>query len=357
MSGPDLAQARRLADQLLQPDPGPALGTLVATRHGGLGLSHALHGEVCRLVAETSPSRQALLTVHAMVCRAVGRWGSEELRDRRLPDLATGRTVAAFALSEENAGSDVRSLAIECRPTDDGWELTGEKQWITYGLEADVLLVFAGTERGPLAALVDTSAPGVEVRACPRTSGFAEARLASVRFDRCRVPHDQVVGRVGSGLAHVAADALTLGRLSIAFASWGLARAALRAATQRAVGRHQFGGPLHERQLVRGLLADASVAVDAAQELCRRAARSIDEAGEWLQHDVLTAKLAASRAAATAAATAAQLHGAAGLLEGSPVDVMVRDARVYEVIEGNTQLLQDLVAGQVLARHRSGEDL
>lgn len=351
-----MEQARRLANRLLHNNEASALGALVAPQHGGLGLSHRIHGEVCRLVAETSPSRQALLTVHSMVCRAVGRWGSDELRRRRLPDLASGRTVAAFALSEEQAGSDVRSLMIECRRTDNGWKLTGEKQWITYALDADLFLVFAGTDRGALAALVDASDPAVSVTGCPPMSGFAQARLGKVRFDGCRIADGQVVGRVGAGLAQVAVDALTLGRLSMAFASWGLARAALRAATERAISRRQFGGLLHERQLVRGLLADASVAVDSARELCRRAAGAMDDGSEWVHHDVLTAKLAASRAASGAAATAAQLYGASGLIEGSPVDIMVRDARVYEVIEGNTQLLQDMVASQVLARHRSGGD-
>lgn len=356
MTPEDVALARDLAAGLLA-DGGDrrALGALVAEEHGGLGLSIGVHGEVCRLVAETSPSRQSLLTVHSMVCRAVERWSSDDVRREHLPALASGSAVAAFALTEDAAGSDVRGLSILCEETPEGWVLTGEKRWVTYGLDADWFLLFAGTQAGHVALLVARTDAGVTVSPSPRTSGLADGRLADVHLDACRVPRDRLVGRAGAALTHVAADALTLGRLSVAFAAWGLARTALRAAVQRSATRRQFDRPLHELQLVRGLLADASVAVDSTRELCRRAARSMEDRGEWMLHDVLTAKLAASRAASTVAGTAAQLHGAAGLVEGSAVDVLLRDARVYEVIEGNTQLLQDLVATQLLARHRSGD--
>jgi len=348
--------ARALAAGFLDGSDLSALGLLVSPEYGGAARGYQEFGQVCRLIAASSPSRQALLTVHAMVCRAVQRWGNEQLRSAHLPQLATGQRIAAFALSEETAGSDIQNLSIACEPEADGWSLTGSKHWVTYGRAADVFLVFAGTERGAVALLVDSDTPGVQVEECPRTSGFAEAELGTIRFDGCRVPSSRQVGRTGSALAHVATDALLLGRLAVAFASLGLAQAGLRAATERAVARHPSGHALHERQLVRGLLADAAVAVHGAEDLCRRAADSMQDRGEWLIQDVLIAKLAASRAATLATSVAAQIAGAAGLLDGSPVDRMVRDARVYEVIEGNTQLLQDLVAGQVIARHRSGVD-
>ncbi|MFD6091118.1 acyl-CoA dehydrogenase family protein [Oerskovia sp. NPDC060338] len=356
LTAEDLGRARTLAGEFLSASgPRRVPGTLVGFEYGGLGLSHAEHGEICRLVAEVSPSRQSLLTVHTMVCRAVERWASPSVKDAHLPHLASGESIGAFALTEDEAGSDVRGVSVACEETDDGWQLTGTKRWVTYGLEADYFLLFAAGAEGPLALLVKRTDEGVHVSPSPRTSGLADSRLADVRLEACRVPRDRIVSRPGAALSHVATDALTLGRLSVAFAAWGLARTALNEAVGRSIGRRQFDGPLHDRQLVRGLLADASLAVDATRELCRKAARAMDERSEWMMHDVLTAKLFASRTATSVAATAAQLHGAAGLVEGSPVDVLVRDARVYEVIEGNTQLLQDLVATQVLARYRSGD--
>lgn len=341
-----------LAQGVLVGNPAGGLAALVPVRYGGLELSYREYGEINRLVAESSPSSQSLLTVHGMVCRALTRWGSATTQASYLPRLADGRLTAAFALTEEGAGSDVRQIATSARPAGDGWVVNGSKRWITFGLTARLFLVFAGQPHD-LAILVHRDDPGVRLRPAPRTSGFPDARLADLELRDCRIPGDRVVGRPGSALTHIAADVLTLGRMSVAFGACGLARAALNAALRQSIGRKQFGGPLHRRQLVRGMLADASAAVDAAQELCRRAARAMDEQDEWATHHVLTAKLVASRAATTATAAAAQLHGASGLVAGSEIDRYVHDARVFEVIEGNTQLLQDLIAEQALARFRS----
>ncbi|MFJ4680411.1 acyl-CoA dehydrogenase family protein [Kitasatospora sp. NPDC088783] len=335
-----------------RPTAARALGALVPRAYGGLELGYAGYGEVNRTVAERSPSRQSLLTVHGMVCRALVRWGSARQRDEYLPRLADGSLLGAFALSEEAAGSDVRRIATTAREVPGGWVLDGRKRWVTFGQEAGVFLVFARTGTRDLAVLVRRDDPGVHLQPAPRTSGLRDARLAELVLRECRVPADRLLGRPGAALSHIAADALTLGRLCVAFGAWGLAGAALSAALHRSIERHQFDGPLHRLQLVRGLLADAAVAVDSAQLLCRRAATALDEGDEWALGHVLTAKLGASRAATAAAAAAAQLHGAAGLAEGSRVDRFVQDARVFEVIEGNTQLLQDLIADQALARFR-----
>ncbi|QMU67391.1 acyl-CoA dehydrogenase family protein [Streptacidiphilus sp. P02-A3a] len=334
------------------PASASVLGALVPREYGGLDLSHADYGEINRVVAEQSPSRQSLLTVHGMVCRTVARWGSLPLRQEYLPRLADGGMLGAFALSEDVAGSDVRRITTTAREVPGGWVLDGRKRWITFGQEAGVFLVFARAPKHDLALLVRRDNPGAYLQPAPRTSGFGDARLAELVLRDCRVDADQLLGRPGAALTHIVSDALTLGRLCVAFGAWGLAGAALSAALQRSIERHQFDGPLHRLQLVRGMLADAAVAVDSAELLCRQAALALDGRDEWALGRILTAKLAASRAATTAAAVAAQLHGAAGLVEGCAVDRYVRDARVYEVIEGNTQLLQDLIADQALARHR-----
>ncbi|MEU6381176.1 acyl-CoA dehydrogenase family protein [Streptomyces sp. NPDC046909] len=329
-----------------------ALGALVPAEYGGGALSYLAYGELSRTVAEKSASLQSVLTVHGMVCRALTRWGAAPLRTEFLPDLAAGTTVGAFALSEEEAGSDVRRVATTARRDGDSWVLSGHKKWITFGAVAEVFLVFAVHEGRDLAVLVRRQDPGVEILPAPAMSGFRGARLAELRLRECRVPADRLLGRQGAALSHIATDALTLGRLCVAYGAYGLAREATEAALACSIDRQQFGGPLHRLQLVRGLLSDAVVATEAAGLMCERAARALDDPDDRTMSHVLTAKLSASRAATTAAQVAAQLHGAAGLVADSPVDRYVRDARVLEVIEGNTQLLQHLVAEQALARHR-----
>ena len=330
-----------------------ALGAIVPAEYGGLGFTYADLGELNRLVAESSSSLQSLFTVHSMVCRALFRWANPGLDAELVRELANGTSTAAFALTEEQAGSDIRGIRTRARRVRDGWVLDGSKHWVTFGLTADVFLVFAKSDHGDVALVVRREDPGVSVRPAPQTSGFAAAQLAELDLAGCRVLDERLVSRPGTGLSHVASDALTIGRLCVAFGAYGLARAAQAAALERVTERKQFGRPLHQLQLVQGLLADAAVAADGAELLCRRAADALDQRDEWAISHVLTAKLAASRAASMTAGAAAQVHGATGLVRDSAVDRLVQDARVLEVIEGSTQLIQQLIASQLVIRHRA----
>ncbi|MBM2620369.1 acyl-CoA/acyl-ACP dehydrogenase [Actinoplanes sp. LDG1-06] len=328
-----------------------ALGAMVPAEHGGAALTHARYGQLHRVVAARSASLQSLMTVHGMVCHALTRSSRPELQ-ALLPELARGELIAAFALSEQEAGSDIRTITTTARDTGDGWVLNGRKKWITFGAHADVFLVFAQADGKDVAILLRRDDPGVHVHPGPPMSGLRDAMPAELELRDCMVPAGRLLARPGTALTMIAGPALTLGRLSVAYGAWGVAEAACDAALARAVDRHQFGAPLHRLQLVRGLLSDAVVATEGAGLLCERAAEALDRDDEWATGEVLTAKLAASRAATTAATVAAQLHGAEGLVAGSAVDRLVGDARVMEVIEGSTQLLQHLVAEQALARFR-----
>jgi alkylation response protein AidB-like acyl-CoA dehydrogenase len=341
---------RKAVDQLAETG---VLGAFVPARHGGTGWSHAEYGEANRLLGAVSASAQSLLTVHAMVCQALARWASPALRDW-LPRLASGAETASFALTEPNVGSDVRALESTARRDGADWVLRGVKRWISFGLLADVFLVFAATESGDAAFAVRAGDPGVRIEPEPPPAGFRAANLAQLVLDECRVPGARLVGRPGFGLAQVGVRALTLGRLCVAFGAVGLAQACGAATLEHIAGHVRFGRRLKDFQLVQGMVADAHVAVEGALLLAARAARSLDEEAQWAVGEVLTAKLAASRAATLAARASAQLHGAQGLAGDGAVQRRLRDAAVFELIEGNTQLLQQLVAEQVVARWRSG---
>ncbi|MEU7039444.1 acyl-CoA dehydrogenase family protein [Streptomyces varsoviensis] len=330
-----------------------ALGAMVPAEYGGAPWSHAAYGDANRLLGTVSAAAQSLLTVHGMVCRSLARWGAPAVRADWLPRLAAGVEIGAFALTEEQAGSDVSALTCTARPVPDGWRLTGVKRWISFGMLADVFLVFARTPRGQAAFAVRADDPGLAREPEARTAGFRAAHLARLTLDDCAVPADRLVGRPGFGLAEVAARALTLGRLCVAFGALGVAEACRDATLHTAAQRRRFGRRLGEFQLVQGLIADTEVALEGARALAQRAARALDDGDDWAVAQVLTAKLAASRAARLAADCSAQLHGAEGLAEGSPVERRSQDARVLEIIEGNTQLLQQLIAEQVTARWRA----
>ncbi|MGW2415537.1 acyl-CoA dehydrogenase family protein [Streptomyces tubercidicus] len=348
-----------------------ALAAMVPAEYGGRPMNHREYGELSRAVAHTSASLQSLLTVHGMVCASLSRWGSEAARRQLLPRLASGELLGAFGLTEDGAGSDAQAIGTTAVPevepgASDGpgadadagagaqtwWRLDGTKRWLSFGQVAGCFLVFAKHGDRSVGFLVRRDDPGVTVEPSRPTSGFRSAMLADLHMDGCRVPADRMVGRPGFGVAQVAGTALSLGRLCVAYGSLGLAEACCDAMLGHTSGRRQFGGRLIDLQLVRGLISDAVVDTEAARLLCEQAARAMDSRGGRLIEQVLTAKLAASRAAGTASAAAAQLHGAVGLVDGGPVDRWVRDARVMQVIEGSTQLLQHLLAEESLQSFR-----
>lgn len=334
-----------------------ALAAMVPAEYGGRPMGHREYGELNRAVARTSASLQSLLTVHGMVCASLSRWAPEATRRRLLPRLASGELLGAFGLTEDGAGSDAGAIGTTAVPErsddpDGAWRLDGVKRWLSFGRVAGCFLVFAKHGERSVGFLVQRDDPGVTVVPSRRTSGFRSAMLADLHLDGCRVPADRMVGRPGFGVAQVASGALSLGRLCVAYGSLGLAEACCDAMLDHTSSRRQFGGRLIDLQLVRGLVSDAVLDTEAARLLCEQAARAMDTQDDWLIQHVLTAKLAASRAAGTASAAAAQLHGAAGMVEGGPVDRWVRDARVMQIIEGSTQLLQHLLAEESLQRFR-----
>ncbi|MBS2533106.1 acyl-CoA/acyl-ACP dehydrogenase [Catenulispora sp. NF23] len=328
------------------------LGAMVPAEHGGTAWSHRAYGEANRLVAQHSCGLQSLLTVHGMVTSALNRSGSVPMR-AELAELAAAGTVAAFALTEAAAGSDVRALRAAAEPAPDGWRLTGTKRWVSFGQIAGLFLVFANTPDGDAAFAVRRDDPGVRITPEAVTAGFRASRLAILDLDGCEVGPERLVGRPGFGLTQVGGRALVLGRMCVAFGSVGLAETALNAALARLDQPGPTGRRLRDHQLLRGLVADAVVAARGARLLAESAADALDARAEWAVSETLAAKLAASRAATVAAGVSAQIHGAEGLVEDGPVHRRVCDARVMEVIEGNTQLVQDLLADQVLARWRA----
>lgn len=341
---------RKAVEQLAETG---VLGAFLPAGNGGTGWSHAEYGEANRLLGAVSASAQSLLTVHGMVCQALARWSSPMVRDW-FPALAAGDQTGSFALTEPHVGSDVRGLESTAHRDGGGWVLSGVKRWISFGLLADVFLVFAATASGDAAFAVRADDPGVRVEPEAPAAGFGAANLAVLTLQECRLPADRLVGRPGFGLAQVGVRALTLGRLCVAFGAVGLAQACRAATLEHIAGHTRFERRLSDFQLVQGMVADTHVALEGALLLAVRAARFLDDGSQWAVGEVLTAKLAASRAATSAARTSAQLHGALGLAQNSAVQRRLRDAAVFELIEGNTQLLQQLAAEQLVARWRAG---
>lgn len=323
------------------------LGALLPPEVGGAGVSMTTFGALNEELGRGCSSVRSLITVHSMCSFAIARWGGRAQKERWLPRLATGETIGAFALSEPEVGSDAASIATEAVRDGDNYVLTGRKKWITFGQLADLFLLFARCDGKPLALLVERGTPGFTTRALHGITGTRGSMLAELELDGARVPVANRIGGPGFGLG-VAMTALEVGRFSVATGSVGILQACLEASLRYAATREQFGEPLHKHQLIRQMLTDMATETRAARLLCENAGRMYDAADPRAREEIFVAKYFASTAAGRAAQSAAQIHGANGCTADYPVERLARDARVMEIIEGSTQIMQVTIAKQEL---------
>lgn len=320
---------------------------------GGAPNPDASFARLCQVAGGASMSLLSLLTVHGMVCRALAVWGKPEQKQRWLPDLAAGRRVGAFGLTEPDIGSDASRVQSVLTPANGGYELSGEKHWISYAQRADVFLVFAQLKDKPAAALVPADAPGVAVVPIADMLGFRASMMGRVTFKNAPVAEEALIGRPGFGVSHVALSALDLGRFAIANGCVGLGRRCLDASVEHASARHQFGGPLADKQLIQKMLADMDCRLTAAALMCERAAalRAAGDPDSIIE--TAKAKYVASHAANDLADAAVQIHGAAGCGPDLPIQRCYRDARIAKIIEGSDQMQQIMIAKSLRPKRRS----
>lgn len=283
-------------------------------------------------------------------------FGTDEQRAAILPDVAAGRRIMAFALSEPGAGSDVASIATTARRDGGDWVLDGTKTWVSNGGIADTYSVFARTgeapgSRGLSAFLVDAGAPGFHVT--ERIDVIAPHPLATVVLDGCRVPGDALIGEPGSGFK-IALATLDVFRPTVGAAALGFARRALDETLEHASNRHLFGAPMADLQLVQGKLAEMAVAVDAAALLVYRAAWARDDGAERVTREAAIAKLYATEAAQRVVDDAVQLHGGLGVTSGHPVERLYREVRALRIYEGASEVQQVVIARRLLDAYAQG---
>ncbi len=285
-------------------------------------------------------------------------FGSPEQKRRYLPDVAAGRVIAAFALSEPEAGSDVAALA--CRAEADGPDhvrITGEKTWISNGGIADRYVVFCRTGPGPgtktlSAFVVEAGTPGFEI--AERIETIAPHPLARLRFDGCRVPLADRIGADGDGF-RVAMGTLDVFRPSVGAAALGFARRAYDEALRHVATRQTRGGTLADLQLVQGKLADMMAGVDTAALMVYRAAWAKDAGASRIPREGSLAKWVATEAAQRVVDDAVQLHGGQGVRLGSKVEELYRDVRALRIYEGASEIQQVIIARHALAAQARGE--
>ena len=307
------------------------------------------------ILRETLASHDALadfaFAMQGLGSGAITLGGTEELRRRWLPRVAKGEAIAAFALSEPEAGSDAAALRTTATRVGDGWRLDGTKTWISNGGIADFYCVFARTNpeaapaKGITAFLVPGGAPGLGIS--ERIGVISPHPLATLSFERCMVPDESRLGDENDGFG-LAMRTLDIFRVSVAAAATGFARRALGEAVSHAAGRAMFGTTLGAQPVAQAILGDMATDLDAAALLTYRAAWHRDTRPGRMTGMAAMAKLGATELAQQVIDRALQLHGARGVRVGEVVERLYRDVRALRIYEGATEVQRMLVGRELL---------
>jgi butyryl-CoA dehydrogenase len=328
------------------------MGVCVPERWGGAGLDHVSLALALEEIAVGDGACSTVMSVqNSVVCGPVNSFGSEAQKRRWLPDLARGRKLGCFCLTEPHVGSDAAAIRTRAERDGDQWVLNGVKQFITTGKHADVAVVFAVSDRaagkkGISAFLVPTDAPGYVVARVEHKLGQRASDTAQIVFENCRVPAEALLGAEGEGY-RIALSNLEGGRIGIAAQSVGMARAAFEAALVYAKAREAFGKPILEHQAVNFRLADMATQIEVARQMVLHAATLRDGQRPCLK-EASMAKLFASEMAERVCSDAIQIHGGYGYVNDFPVERIYRDVRVCQIYEGASDI-QRLVIGRAIA--------
>ncbi|MFD4252667.1 MULTISPECIES: acyl-CoA dehydrogenase family protein [Amycolatopsis] len=321
------------------------LGLPYSERWGGGEVPYEVYLQVLEEIAAAWMSVGVGLSVHTMSCYALAHYGTDEQRDRWLPDMLEGQLLGAYALSESHAGSDAAALSTRARLDGDQYVVNGTKAWITHGGEADFYTTMVRTGESEISCLlVDGRTPGLSAAPPERKMGLTGSTTAQMIFADARVDADRLIGPAGAGM-RIALSSLDSGRLGIAACAVGLAQAALDEAVAYAKGRTQFGKPIIDFQGLEFLLADMAAAVDSARATYLDAARRRDR-GMPFGRQASVAKLIATDAAMKVTTDAVQVLGGAGYTRDFPVERYMREAKVPQIFEGTNQIQR-----MVIARH------
>lgn len=314
--------------------------------YGGLDVDRVTYAIVNEELGWGSLAVATAVSVHCLATSCLAEFGSEAHRERYLPDMADGRPVGAFALSEPGAGSNPAEMQTGARRDGDTYVIDGTKQWITNGERSGVVILFAKTDPSDpdtvTQFVVPKDTPGVSVGRKEDKLGLRASDTTTLEFDEVRIPAENRLTAEGEGLA-AALRILTGGRIGIAAQAVGLAQAAIDDATAYADDREQFGRPIGQIQTIRHKLADMETGVAAARALTREAARRMDR-GDPARAHASKAKLFATETAMDVTNEAVQIHGGYGYTTDFDVERYYRDAKVTTIYEGTSEIQKEVIA-------------
>ena len=302
-----------------------------------------LHEEVARVL----PALGIHFQVNTVVAGALADAATDEQRQKWLPALLRGENVALFAFTEPDTGSDPQNLRTRSERTENGWRINGQKRWITNARHADVGVIFAKDPEGDVSMfLVPTDLPGFEPGEATPMLGLRGTGLADVYLDGVEVPHDHLLGGNTGDRFKTLKRCMTIGKLGLSSMCVGIMSAALEEAVRYARQREQRGHPIIQFQAIHHLIAEMVSRLEASRQLLYWAATCKDQGVEAIP-EVATTKLFTSQTATDVARMAVSVHGVYGISEETPIERMFRDAKMYELLEGTSEVQRELVMRSV----------
>ena len=326
----------------------------VPEKYGGLGGGSL---DLCLAVEELSRICSGVAITYAAVALGsipIIEHGTDAQKERYLPDIAAGKRLTAFALTESAAGSDVAAIRTQAVKEEDGYVINGAKQFITNGGEAEIYTIIAITDRskgirGATAFVVEKDTPGFNFGKKEKKMGIRASSTRELVFRNCKVPKENLLGAEGQGFI-ITMRTLNRSRPGVAAQALGLAQGALEAAVGYARQREQFGHPISAIQAVQHMLADMATQVEAARSLLYATCRTIDSGAKDFTEESAMVKVFASDVAMRVTTDAAQIFGGAGYMRDYPAEKMMRDAKITQIYEGTNQVLRNQVALELLKR-------
>ena len=319
----------------------------IPEEYGGLGKGCL---ELCIAVEELSRACLGVSTTYA--ANALGTspillFGSEEQKKKYLPDIAAGKRLVAFGLTEANAGSDAAGIQTTAKLDGNEYVLNGTKQWITNGGEAEVYTIIAMTDkskgaRGAAAFIVEKGTPGFNFGKKEKKMGIRASATRELIFDNCRIPKDNIIGREGIGFI-ITMKTLDNARTGVGAQAVGVAQGAFEEAVKFARKRVQFGQPVISFQAVQHMLADMATEIEAARALVYSVARYIDSGAKDVTKESAMAKVFATDMAMRVTTNAVQVMGGSGYMREYPVEKMMRDAKILQIYEGTNQIQRNVI--------------
>jgi alkylation response protein AidB-like acyl-CoA dehydrogenase len=335
-------------------------GATIAPEYGGLGLSVTVYARIIEELSRGWMSLSGILNTHKIAATMIGRYGTEEQRQRFLPRMTSGTYRAAFSLSEPDSGSDAGALRCKATPDGDEYVIDGTKMWVTNGLRSSLVMLLARTPDGKITAFCVEKEPGpafegIRVSRTIPKLGYKGIETVEMSYAEHRVPAANVLGGeegLGRGLRY-ALSALEVGRINIAARAVGVGQAALERAMRYSQERETFGKPIFEHQAIQFKLAEMATKLQAARLLTYDAARRFDS-GERIDLEAGMAKLFASEAAFEIATEALRIHGGNGYTQEYDVERYFRDTPLMIIGEGTSEVQKMVIARQLRDRYDAG---